>query len=513
MPGDSFSLKTSFVVRETTLLTPVMDNLYLDIWYYYVPMRLLWEHWKEFMGENTSSSWVAPTTYTIPQVISPVGGWLQGTLADYFGIPTKKSLFSVSALPFRAYCLIYNEWFRDQNLQNDTVWLKNDGNISGSNGSDSLSDPVKGGMPLKVAKYHDYFTSCLPAPQKGQPVSFPFLADAEVHSEKDKVFDTTGDDTIYFSTPQGSLDVNRYMVATPAAAQVGKSVIFADKGNNYGSVDSNNQGYLIPSNLWARLSKVSSVTVNDMRFAFQLQKMLERDARGGTRYTELIRSHFGIVSPDSRQQRPEYLGGVHKSLNASQVLQTSSSKATPTSTPQATTTAYSLTGDSRHSFTKSFTEHGYVIGLAAVRPLHTYQQGLEKFWSRQNRLDFFDPVFANIGEQPVFNREIYLDGSDYDGLVFGYQEAWADYRYKPNRVSGLFRSNATGTLDIWHYADNYENRPVLGSAWIEETADNVDRTLAISKTNTSQFIADFYFENRCIRPMPLFSTPGNIDRN
>lgn len=498
LPGDTFSMSTSFVIRMSTPIHPVMDNLYLDLYYFFVPARLVWEHWEEFNGENKTSAWEQETVYEVPQLTAPSDGWVKGSIADYFGIPIGISGLSINALPFRAYCLIWNEWFRDQNLQDSTYFSLDDTTIAGSNGNTYQTDAVKGGMCLPVNKYHDYFTSALPEPQKGPDVLLPLGQSAKITQlDNPNVADMISPK--WYDMATGNRLTQKYLVADNGV----------ETGTNAGG-SINTTDKVAGVALQADLSNATAATINQLRLAFQTQKLFEKDARGGTRYNEIIYSHFGVTSPDARQQRPEYLGGKRIPINISQVLQTSSTDET---SPQGNTAAFSLTADSSGSFTKSFTEHGFIIGLACVRTDHTYQQGIERMWSRRKRFDFYWPVLANIGEQAILNKEIYAQGNKVDDEAFGYQEAWADYRYKSNRVSGAFRSTYSKPLDSWHFGDLYSALPTLGSVWISETKVNVDRTLAVTSSVEDQFIADFYFKNICVRPMPLYSIPGLIDHH
>ena len=497
LPGDTFALDTSCVIRMSTPIHPVMDNCYLDLYYFFVPNRILWEHWNEFMGENTTTAWEQETEYEIPQITSPSGGWNKGTIADYLGMPIGISNISVSHLPFRAYVNIWNEWFRDQNVQDPAYLTKEDATTTGTNGSTYQSDAQCGGEPLPVAKYHDYFTSALPEPQKGPAVLLPLGETAKI---------ITNPDAANKQSFIASDSLQRPVYTNLAALNGGETLQL------YTATDNPNKDPIVINKnaLAADLSTATAATINQLRQAFQIQKLFEKDARGGTRYTEIIKSHFGVTSPDGRQQRPEYLGGKRIPINISQVLQTSS---TDDTSPQGNTAAFSLTGDTSSSFTKSFTEHGLIIGLCCVRTEHTYQQGIERMWSRKRRFDFYWPTLANIGEQAILNKEIYAQGTTQDDEAFGYQEAWAEYRYKPSRVSGAFRSTYATPLDSWHYGDKYSSLPMLGDTFIQETQVNIDRTLAVQSSVEDQFIADFYFKNLCTRPMPLYSVPGLIDHN
>ena len=509
LPGDTFNVRTSKVVRMQTLLTPMMDNVYLDSYYFFVPNRLVWNHWKEFNGENTESAWIPTTEYSVPQITSPSAGWSVGTLADYFGLPTGVGGLSVSALPFRAYALVINEWFRDQNLQDPLVVPVDDATVVGVNTGNFVTDCAKGGLPYIAAKYHDYFTSCLPSPQKGPDVTLSVVSqgDLPVIAKSDKtplskvpvkVEQFTSSSSSWISIPGGSLGLD-----SNGTSDMGVAV-------GTPSMTTSKLGF---SNLWAQNSGNAIVaTINQLRMAFQIQKLYERDARGGTRYIEVLKSHFGVTSPDARLQRPEYLGGNRVPINVNQVIQQSGTGA-GADTPQGTVVGMSQTTDTNHDFIKSFTEHGYIIGVMVARYDHTYQQGIERHWSRKTRFDYYWPVFANIGEQAVLNKEIFAQGTAKDNEVFGYQEAWSDYRYKPNRVTGEMRSAYEQSLDVWHLADDYASLPSLSDSWIREDKNTVDRVLAVKSTVSDQLFADIYVSNRATRPMPMYSIPGLIDHH
>nr|WNN13115.1 MAG: major capsid protein [Microviridae sp.] len=512
LPGDTFNVDTSKVVRLQTLLTPVMDNIYLDSYYFFVPNRLVWAHWKQFNGENTESAWFPQTEYEIPQITAPAsGGWSVGTIADYLGVPTGVPNLSVSALPFRAYALVMNEWFRDENLSDPLVVPVDDSTVAGVNTGTFVTDVAKGGLPYKAAKYHDYFTSCLPSPQKGPDVLIPSATSGNYPVvTSDQVHDPGGFTLSGKTGAAGFSDVqfspNAYLQASVTTSNVGMST-----KNSNSSFD--------PTNLWALSSGGLGASINQLRMAFQIQKLYEKDARGGSRYIEILKSHFGVTSPDARLQRPEYLGGNRIPININQVVQQSATASGETA--QGTVTGMSVTTDTHSDFTKSFTEHGFVIGVMVARYDHTYQQGLERFWSRKDRFDYYWPVFANIGEQAVKNKEIYAQGpakkdsagNVIDEQVFGYQEAWADYRYKPSRVTGEMRSQYAQSLDVWHLADDYAALPTLSDSWIREDKTNVDRVLAVTSTVSNQLFADIYIKNRTTRPMPMYSIPGLIDHH
>lgn len=518
LPGDTFKVKTSKVVRMPALLTPIMDNIYLDTYYFFVPNRLTWNHWKEFNGENTESAWIPKTEYEIPQLTAPDGGWQVGTIADYFGLPTGVSGISVSSLPFRAYALIVNEWFRDQNLQDPLVIPLDDATVEGVNSATFVTDVAKGGKPFICAKYHDYFTSALPAPQKGPDVTIPVSAGSNLPVVGNgNALALTGSTAASLTQARyiddsGSLNVRSFNMPVATGYQQSATSVSGDRltlgvptASQFG--DDLSKSGLIAINDGA----VSMATINQLRLAFQIQKMYERDARGGTRYIEILKSHFGVTSPDARLQRPEYLGGNRIPININQVVQSSATDSN--STPQGNVAGYSLTTDSHYDFTKSFTEHGFVIGLMVARYDHTYQQGIDRMWSRKDRFDYYWPVFANIGEQAIKNKEIYAQGSTKDDEVFGYQEAWADYRYKPNRITGMMRSVYSQSLDVWHLGDDYSALPSLSDSWIREDKTNVDRVLSVTSSVTNQLFADVFVANRTTRPMPMYSIPGLIDHH
>ncbi|UPW41978.1 major capsid protein [Dipodfec virus RodF1_50] len=520
LPGDTFRVKTSKVVRMQTLLTPMMDNIYLDTYFFFVPNRIVWEHWRELNGENTQSAWIPTIEYNVPQLTSPDGGWNIGTIADYMGIPTGVSGLSVNAMPFRAYAMICNEWFRDENLTDPLNIPLGDETVQGVNTGNYLSDVAKGGMPFKAAKYHDYFTSCLPSPQKGPDVKIPIgtqenlpvYSTNEMHGYAGPGFSSPVPIRFAGSNrPMSSPGVEPYFQYNP----YGNGFFELQATDTTGSPSYPSHDVAVaPTNLWAvQTGDVAAATINQLRMAFQIQKLYERDARGGTRYIEILKSHFGVTSPDARLQRPEYLGGNRIPININQVVQNSGTASDGAGTPQGTTTGFSLTTDRHSDFRKSFVEHGFVIGLLVARYDHTYQQGLERFWSRKDRFDYYWPVFANIGEQAVKNREIYAQGTSEDDQVFGYQEAWADYRFKPSRVCGEMRSSAPQSLDVWHLADDYEKLPALSDEWIREDAATVDRVLAVSSRVSQQLFADIYLQCKATRPMPVYSIPGLIDHH
>lgn len=525
LPGDTFNIQTNTLARLQTLITPLMDDLYLDYFYFFVPNRLVWEHWKEFMGENTKSKWYSSTTYTLPTIDIDSNADLSKSILDYMGVPTNTSdvavgtSIKVNALPVRAYNLIYNEWFRDQNLQDPLLVSIDDSSISFD-----PDDPTTGGKLNMANKYHDYFTSCLPSPQKGPDVSIPLFNESIL-----PVIPTTANNWEYIEAfrSEGLLEPLRFGNADGTEDNPNLGTF---NGNNYHmsvhsygpavpgvanahDVTPGGEGFkFIPTNLSTIVSPTAVQSINNLRLAFATQQLYELDARGGTRYVEILLSHFGVVSPDARQQRPELLSYNHLPISVQQVVQQS---ATAQTSPLGNVAGLSVTADSEQSFVKSFTEHGYIIGLCTARYRHSYQQGLNRLWSRSTRFDFYWPVFANIGEQPVLNKEIFVDYSkkiddstNKNDEVFGYQEAWAEYRYIPNRVSAEMRSDYKQSLDVWHLADDYQSMPFLSSDWISENPTTVNRVLAVSDNLACQIFCDLYIYCEATRPMPVYSIPG-----
>jgi len=515
LPGDTFSIDQAAIIRMTTPIFPVMDNCYMDVYYFNVPCRILWDNFKRFMGENDTGPWAQTQEYTIPQVkitgTAEKPAPYEGSILDYMGIPTKISKgentsFTINALPMRAYAMIWQEWFRDQNVDNPAINSTTDATVNykddESKGMDAanpdleyiLQNAYTGGRPLPVNKFHDYFTSALPSPQKaGEPVTIPMAGKAPVngyeYNSNTKVpgilnlVTHNGQNSTIENTEYGPLQINAYQV---------------ENGTHYYNA----------MDLYTDMSQVQATTINQLRQAFQVQKYYEELARGGSRYREMIYSLFHTKISDKTVQIPEYLGGTRITINMSQVIQTSGTTA---ESPQGNTAAVSVTPYNGSMFTKSFEEHGFVIGVCCIRHDHTYQQGLERMWSRKTNLDFYYPVFANLGEQAILKKELYLTGTSTDEQAFGYQEAWAEYRMKPNRISGKFRSNATGTLDSWHYGDNYKDTPSLSQAWMKEGDSEIQRTLAVD--NEPQFIMDTIIDNTSVRPMPMYSIPGLVDHH
>lgn len=499
LPADTAKIDLNALMRMSTPLYPVMDNCYCDFYFFFVPSRLLWEHFENLMGQNDSTFWAEKVEYTTPKTTAPTGGWNVGTLADYFGIPTGVEKLQVNSLPFRAYAKIWNEWFRDENLQQPVTMSKTDATTQGSNTGTELTDAEAGGQPLKVCKYKDYFTSCLPSPQKGETVTLPMTGGIPIGFYNPSTGDvTTKTDKMKDIATEAGLDGNPFFAAY---WDMGKGP-YADKGLALSNSSSN---AISGVNLGADLSNATAATINELRQAIAVQHILERDARTGTRYKEILQGAWGVTSPDARLDRSEYIGGYRLPININQVIQTSSTDST---SPQGNTAAFSMTTMSRNMATYSATEHGFIIGLAAVRVDHSYQQGLSRMWTRNTRFSYYDPMLANLGEQAVLNQEIYAQGNAQDEEVFGYQEAWADYRYRTNMITGEMRSTYAQTLDAWHYADKYTKLPTLSSDWIKEGTENIDRTIAVQSDNSRQFICNFYFDQTWTRAMPIYSVPG-----
>lgn len=496
LPADTAKIDLNALMRMSTPLYPVMDNCYCDFYFFFVPSRLLWEHFENLMGQNDSTYWAEKVEYTTPKTTAPTGGWNVGTLADYFGIPTGIENLQVNSLPFRGYVKIWNEWFRDENLQQPATMSKTDATTAGSNTGTKLTDAEAGGLPLKVCKYKDYFTSCLPTPQKGDPV--------KINTSNGNVLPLLEDGTPAYKYGPNSFAFgpNNSWKNETTENTTNQITAITSEGSGNGNRYNDASGNLAKVTLGVEMS---AVNINELRQAIAVQHILERDARTGTRYKEILQGAWGVTSPDARLDRSEYIGGYRLPININQVIQTSSTDST---SPQGNTAAFSMTTMSRNMATYSATEHGFIIGLAAVRVDHSYQQGLSRMWTRSTRFSYYDPMLANLGEQAVLNQEIYAQGNAQDEEVFGYQEAWADYRYRTNIITGEMRSTYAQTLDAWHYADKYTSLPTLSSDWIKEGTENIDRTIAVQSDNSRQFICNFYFDQTWTRAMPIYSMPG-----
>lgn len=507
LPGDTFQVDTSAIIRMTTPKYPVMDDAFVDLYYFYCPNRILWDNFKAFMGEAEETPWMPTKEHSVPQIFlngeenNPEPA--EKTILDYMGVPTKiKGHFKINALPIRAYVKVWNEYFRDQNIENAATIKTDDANINyNTGGSDTiknnLENAYKGGYCLPVNRFHDYFSSCLPYPQRGPEVNLPMQGNAMLKAYNDNKLtsETRGLSGFAFSTSGESTTSNVVNKLTEGFSNhpvqvMGKNIAGTGVDIAYLGTD---------------LSTVTAATINDLRNAIAVQQYYEALARGGSRYREQVQALWNVTISDKTAQIPEYLGGGRYHIGMNQIVQTSGQQG-ENDTPIGETGAMSVTPINESSFTKSFEEHGFVIGVMCVRHNRTYQQGLEKFWSRKDRLDYYVPQFANIGEQPVKKKEIMLTGTTTDEETFGYQEAWADYRMKPNRVSGLMRSNATGTLDFWHYADNYKTVPTLSQEWMAEGKTEISRTLIVQ--NEPQFFGAIQVANKTTRCMPLYSVPG-----
>lgn len=516
-PGDTFSAKETIILRGSTPIVPVMDNAFLDLYWFFVPYRLVWDDSKAFFGENTEGPWVDEYEYSVPQVHYQTGEVIPfDSLADDIGLPAGfknngEEDISFSALPARAYINIWNEWFRDQNLQDPEYFERDSTDSYYVKGSSTGSNVY--GTRLKLCKYHDYFTSALPQPQKGPAVSIPLSGDIPVFAGEEislsKVSELNGTHSLSFAFQSGN--VNDWY---NSAEEHGVLAVNATKNQailgdtQFGTTTTR----MTPNNLYARLSDATSVTINALRQAFAIQALYEIDARSGTRYRESVKAHFGAIIDDRTVQVPEYLAGRRIPVHVNQVLQTSSTNEV---SPQGNTGAFSLTADSEGVFSKSFSEHGYLMCVGGVRTVHTYQQGIPVYMQRKRRFDFYYPELANLGEQPIKNKTLVLTGSERDDETFGFNEAWAELRYLPSYVSGSFRNNYSGSLAYWHYADyfgdaesNEPQCPYLNFEFIKEVPNNVDRTLAVQSSEHAQWLYDLQIDFVATRVLPLYSIPG-----
>lgn len=508
LPGDTIDMRANLFARMTTPIAPVMDGAYLDTFFFFVPYRLLWRHWQEFNGENLLAG-IQSNEYEVPNIKAPATvGFASGGLADYFGFPINVPGIEVNAFPFRAYWKIYNDWFRDENLMAQINITTGKDVAADTTLEEVLGDDAEQTIdptPLYRCKRHDYFTSALPWPQKGPGVELPLGVSGDISG----------------SVTLSNFPTSNIQTTAPGGGVVGTGVA----GNASGTVSSGSLNFTfvpgspatynnvtISGDDVVDLTSATAVTINSLRTAFQLQKFYERDARGGTRYTEIIRSHFGVVSPDSRLQRSEYLGGCSTPISMNPVTQTSETT-TGDGTPQGNLAAFALVSSKRHGFVKSFVEHGIVIGLCNVRTDLSYMQGISRCWTRKSRVDFYWPAFAHLGEQAILNKEIYADGSAKDNEVFGYQERWSEYRYFPNQITGQMRSTYKEPIDYWHYAQKFDKLPNLNSAFMVDTAsyDGIKRASAVQLADAPQFYLDAYMKLRCTRPMPVYSVPGLVD--
>lgn len=492
LPGDTFTMDCTLFSRVSTLISPIMDNLYLDTFWFFVPERLLFDHFQAMCGEQDNPT--DSTDYLFPTIKSPSStGFEVGSLADYFGLPTGVPNLEVRAEPFRAYNLIYNEWFRDENLQESLPFTKAD------------SDQYSNYKLVRRGKRHDYFTSALPWPQKGPGVELPFGGSANVVSNNTvptfSAFCPNGSNSHFVS-----LNIPMSSNLSDDLSRLSPSFRSAPRSTVSGSIDHNYSVFGDNTGLKVDLSSATSITINQFREAFQIQRWYERAARGGTRYTEIIRSFFGVVSPDARLQRPEYLGGSSNRIDVNVIPQTSG---TTDVSPQANLSAFAVGTNGRgNGFSKSFTEHGWIIGLVNVRADMTYQQGINRMWTRSTKFDMYWPTFAFLGEQAILNKEIYAQGTEDDDKVFGYQERYAEYRYAPSQITGKFRSTYAQSLDSWHLAQKFENLPKLNPEFIVDNPP-VDRVVAVP--SEPQFLLDAWFNLNCVRPMPVYGVPGLMD--
>lgn len=502
-PGDTMQYDFTAVVRQSTPIYPTMDNSYLDYYFFAIPWRLVWNRTAEFLGENKNGAWAQTTEYLIPQLTTPEGGAEKGTIMDYMGIPLYKAGIKFSALGVRAYTLVYNQHFRDQNLIAPMTEYDDDTDRTADNTLTEL-----GGKPYKAAKFHDYFTSCLPNSQKGNPISVPLgtSAPVSIFGNGNTLALTNGSVTYGISqTGDGNVGMILRNDIAPGTPVRNTGASGGYPSGVYGLATNPEDSGIIGT---ADLTQAVAATINAQRLAFATQRILEKDSRGGTRINEIYLNHFGVVTDDARLQRTELLGGRRIPITMNQVAQTSS---TDSVSPQGNVSAYSLTSENKRVFTKSFTEHTIILGICVARQQHSYNQGLNRMWSRRRRLDLYWPALAHLGEQAVLNKEIFAQGTTQDDETFGFQERWAELRYKPALNTGAFRTTYATSLDKWHYGDKYLNLPGLNQTWIEETKEYLDRTLAVTSAVEDQYLMDSIIDIKATRPMPLYSIPGLLD--
>lgn len=533
LPGDSLEIDTSKVIRLQPMVAPIMDEVICDLYWFFVPHRLVWSHWQEFMGENNESAWSPSVEYNIPTIAPPIVDesnnryWKVGTIADYMGLPVGQIDYNreYNALPFRSYALICDQWFRSESVMDPVHVHVDDTNRDGSNGSDQVTDIELGGKPFIACKFFDYFTSCLPSPQRGNPVSIPLVDGNTIlplrfMNENDSHYSELpygyGKNPVAYESKMefGYRNYSNGAVTGAFTKPTSKQFPMIDTDGVVRGYSTNgepssylgviNNGYVnIPERTF------NAVTINDLRTAFAVQKYLEKQARFGGRYQEFIKGFFGIDSPDARLQRSEYLGGSRISLNISQVPNTTDTSANVA--PIGSVAGMSVTADVNSDFTKSFTEHGFVIGCCVLRYHHSYQDSIHKMWLRESPYDYYVPVFANLGETPVLKKQLY--GYSDDNTAFGYNECWAEYRYLPSRISGELRSVYSTPLDMWHLGDHYRSAPTLSPEWLREDKSNLDRCLAVTSDVSNQAIFDFFVKTKMVRAMPLYSIPGLVDHH
>ena len=552
LPGDTFKVKTSKVARMQTLKTPMMQDIILDTYWFFVPNRLVWTHFKEFMGENNESAWIPEHNYTVPQIEAPENGWNVGSLADHMDIPPLLDGISVNALPFRGYALIMNEWFRSEVVQDPLVIETGDSTVVGTNGTNYIEDVAKGSMPFTANRTYDVFSGATLAPQKGEPVSLSILNDQQatlpvytqgipntvyygagkdfitqvnnsyplMYGGKDEEKGGKNPSTIFPKIPLAKQDFhqsnNEHWLLQAANSTTHEPNYYGGKGGSQGGPADQNffntkikdvepfTGWssMTPVNLVANAqSMLQYITVNDLRQAFQIQRFMEREAYSGSRYIEVLRAHFGVTAYDAVLQRPEYLGGSRIPLNIRQITQTSQ---TTDSSPMGDVAGMSVTADTHYDFEKSFTEHGYLFGFVVARYNHVYQQGIPRDAYRKTKYDWFWPEFNSLGNFGIYNGEIYATGTDTDKEIFGYQEAWYDYRHRQSTISGQMRSVSNSGLDTWHLADKYTELPTLSAGWMKEDKTNVDRVLTVTSAVSNQIFIDVHVDCKATRPMTAY---------